>query len=399
MRPSPPIILLVSLLLAGPALAAPTQLVHGDRAEGMVASAGDEVGFVLDGLAGTEIKIKVKATGDKTLEPEILMSDPEDYVVDFGSRYKHKEGSSKAKLKKFELPTTGRHTIVVRGLAGTTGTFQLKLKAKHPRKFRDTGLLEFDFDSDLTRFSAFAGSQLVFKVKGRNGMLPRVRSLLQPDIAEVNVPGVTTDGTKVRGSTYLCPEIGDYRLRIETVSPLGGEWKSKIKMKHPETTSRTHVVSGEPEGTYTDDMRDPGSVPGLPLISIVQTTGFRLMLSVLDPKPSLAWTSGESMSLMMTLQNQSTGDITVRFNRQPWHNIVVRSVQTSQIVWQLNPNASFLSSFVTFPWADSRSWSTSWDTRTQGGGALPPGQYDIVATFQTDDTRVPQQAFHRIEIR
>jgi hypothetical protein len=229
-------------------------------------------------------------------------------------------------------------------------------------------------------------------------MLPRVRSLLQPDIAEVNVTGVTTDGSTVRGSTYVCPEIGDYRLRVETLSPLGGEWKSKIKLKHPETTSQTHVVSGEPEGTYTDDMREPGSDPDLPLITIAQTTEFRLTFSVLNPQPDLEWTSGESMSLMISLQNQSPGDVTVRFNRNPWHNIVVRSVQTSQIVWQLNPNASFLSSFVTFPWADYRSWSTVWDTRNQTGGTLPPGEYDVVATFQTDDARVPREAYHRIKI-
>ena len=88
------------------------------------------------------------------LEPEFLMADPTMVPVEMGPAYRHKDGSTKAKLKTFELPTTGRHTLVVRGLESTTGTFKLKFKLEHPRKFKATGLIEFSFATSLTRSSS-----------------------------------------------------------------------------------------------------------------------------------------------------------------------------------------------------------------------------------------------------
>jgi hypothetical protein len=399
MRSLPLPSLLVLLVLTAPAAAGPTVLVDGDRVEGTLLSAGDEAGFSLDALSGSELKITVKALSGSALEPEIVLGDPDGVRVSLASRYRHAAGSKKAKLRPTTLESTGRYTIVVRGLEGSTGTFKLKLSVDHPRKFKDTGRLEFDWDSDLTRFPAFALSRLTFKVRGRSGFLPRVRSLLQPSTAEVNVTGVTEDGTTVRGSSYVCPELGEYRMRIETLSPLGGEWKSKIKMIHPETDSKTHVVTGDPEGTYADDIRDVGTVPSLPLSKVVTTAEFRLTFSILNPTADRTWSAGETVSLMATLQNISPSDITVRFNRDPWVNIVVRNVQTTQFEWQLHPNASFLSPFETFAWADSRSWSTNWGTSNAAGTPLAPGEYDIVVTFQTDDARIPQSAYHRIKVK
>jgi len=393
------VFLAVLALASAFAMADPPLLVNGDRIEGTLLEADDEAGFTFDALAGSEVKVSIKATNDSGLEPELLMAGPNMVRVEMGPAYRHKDGSKKTKLKTFELPTTGRHTLVVRGLKSTTGTFKLKFKLEHPRKFKATGLIEFSFATSLTRFSAFEDSQLKFKVKGRSGFIPRVRSLLQPDVNEVTIDGVTYDGATVRGSDYVCPEMGEYRLRIEAASPQGGEWKSKIKMIHPETAPSTRAVTGEDEGTYTDQFEEAGSNPSLPLVKIEQTAEFRHVFSILNPSGNGAYTAGQSVGLMMTLQSLAPSDVTIRMNRDPWHNIIVRSVGSNTIVWQLVTDANFSTPFVTFPWADTRSWSTLFYVRDQSGAALPPGEYDIVATIQTEDTRMPSEVRHRIVVQ
>jgi hypothetical protein len=392
------LLLAVALLAVSTATAAPTRICARDRAEGTLAEAGAEAGFCFHGLAGSEIRISVKATDGSTLEPEIILANPDDVLVDIVNYIKHAEGSRKTKLRTFLLPETGRYTIVVRGLSGTTGTYRMKVKAEHVLKYKDEGKIQFGFDSGLPRFSALEGALLTFKVKGRNAFQPQVRTLLQPDVHEVNIPGVVAEGRKVKGSTYYCNETGEYRLRIESASGLPGEWKSKIKLSYPSPERRTHVVDGEPAGTYTDDFEEPGSIPSLPLRAIDDTTEFRVILSILDPKPDQTWTSGESMALMVTLQNRTTGNLTVGFTSTPWENIVVRDLGSSDIVWRMNPVTMPFAKQETFPWGDSRSWSTTWDTRNQSGGALAPGDYLIVATFATFDARMPQEAWLHITI-
>ncbi len=196
MKALTPLGILVALVLAATTVAAaPTNLVHGDRIEGTLLQTDDEVGFTFDALAGSEVKISVKATNGSGLEPEFLLADSRMVPVELSPRYKHTAGSKKAKLKTFELLITGQYTLVVRGLQGTTGTFLLKFKIEHPRKFKSTGLIEFSFATSLVRFSAFDDSLLTFKVKGRSGFVPRISTLLQPDVREVVVTGVTYDGT------------------------------------------------------------------------------------------------------------------------------------------------------------------------------------------------------------
>jgi hypothetical protein len=394
--------LLLSLLLvfAVPAIADEATRIHGgDRAVGLLDAPGEEAGFAFHAVTDTEVKITVKATsGD--LEPELLLIDPDDFRVDMGGSYRHTQGSSKAKLKGFAMPSSGCYTIVVRGIAGTTGAYKLKIKAEHEVKYRSEGRVEFFGDSDLMRFSALEGSMLTFKVKGRSGFQPFVQNVLQPDTNEVFVPGVEFAGTKVKGSEYRCPETGDYRLRVETSLGFSGEWKGKIKLVPTENAKRELTVDGEDEGTYTDDMKEPGSPPLLPVRDIVTTVEFRLTLSILDPKEDLTWIGGQSMSLMVTLQNLSPDPqgLTVGFYENPWNNIIVRNVQTSQIVWRLNAVTLPFANQESFPWADVRTWSKTWPTSNQAGSPLPAGEYDIVATFGTFDSRMPQEARIRIQI-
>jgi hypothetical protein len=386
--------------LATAAVAAEPVVVRaGDRVLGDLGESGAEAGFALDALGGSAIRLKVKATDGAGLEPEILVFDPDDVRVELTGRYRHTAGSGKAKLRSFELPSTGRYTIVVRGLAGTTGAYSLAIDATHPARFVDYGQIEYAFESGLARFSALAGSSLVFKVKGKLGLLPLVRSLIQPDTAEVNVTGVISAGAKVTGSTYSCPQTGDYRLRIETGNGAAGTWKSKIKLVVPGAPHQDLQVDGQPAGTFTDGKKEPGTTPQLPVRNIVQTPEFRLTLSILDPRTGLLWPAGQTMALMVTLENLTAVDIDVTFRSDPWNDIVVRNVSTSALVWRWHPGALPYAPKVTFPWADSRSWSTTWNTRDQGGSLLPPGEYDVVATFATDDPRIPQEARIRIRIQ
>jgi len=158
------------------------------------------------------------------------------------------------------------------------------------------------------------------------------------------------------------------------------------------------TVDGETEGTFTSDKKETGTIPQLPGRDTVSTAEFRLILSILDPKTNLIWSSGQTMALMVTVQNLSTSDIEIAFRAEPWNNIIVRNVGTSAIVWRLHPVTLPVAPKVTFPWADGFSWATTWDLRDQGGSLLPPGEYDIVATFATEDPRMPQEARIRIRI-
>jgi hypothetical protein len=265
-------------------------------------------------------------------------------------------------------------------------------------KFKDSGNLELGFESDLPRFSAFAGSRLRFKFKGKGGLWPAIRSLLRPDTAEVNVPGVNHDGAKSTGSDYFCPSTGDYRLRVESMNGAPGRWKGKIVLESQMAASRDLRVDGEEEGTFTDDKKEPGAIPDLPVRNIVTNADFHLTLSILDPQPGLIWESGQGMSLMVTLRNVASGDVEIAFRSDPWNDIVVRDVQSTSIVWRLNPVTLPFAPKVNFPWASSRSWSAPWDVRSSSGAPLSPGEYDIVATFATDDPRMPQEARIRIRV-
>jgi hypothetical protein len=392
---------LVAGLLATPALSAElTRLYADDRAEGTLAEADAEVGFHFHALAGSELRLSVKATDHTDLEPEILLYDPDDVRVDLVGYLKHSEGSSKSKLRKFAMPATGRYTIVLRGFSGTTGSYLLKLKAEHTLKFKDQGRIHFGFDTSLPRFSALEGAALTFKVKGRNGFRPVVNTLLQPDTAEVNISGVTAEDQTVLGSTYFCGETGEYRLRIGAAIGVPGDWKCKIKLTDPSPAKTTHSVDGQPAGTFTAGMKEPGSTPSLPLRSIVQSSDFRVTLSILNPTADLTWTSGESISLMVSLQNvnASTPSVTVPFTRDPWNDIVVRRTDSSDIVWRMNPLTLPFAKQVTFPQLDTRSWSTIWTATQQSGGSLSPGDYYIIATFATGHAGLAQEALLTIRI-
>jgi hypothetical protein len=245
------------IVLAVTATADQPIVIHdGDRITGTLPVAGAEAGFALDGLEGTVLTLKARDLGDSGVEPEILLFGPDDVRVLPGPRYRHSPGSSKARLRKYPLPMTGRYTIVVRAAGASSGTYKLKVRVDHPDVFRDRGGIPSAGASSLMRFPAFAGTRMRYRVRGTLDLEPSVETLLAPGVVEVDVEAAPDVDGLARGTGH-CEEHGDYRLRIAGREGTTGSWKCKVRLEHPEKEPATRVVHGLPAGTFTTGMSEP----------------------------------------------------------------------------------------------------------------------------------------------
>jgi PrcB C-terminal len=297
--------LLLSLLISLPALAAePTPIHDGDRISGELQAPGGEVGFVIDALEGTVLALKAKASGGSSLEPEILLYGPDDVRMQPASRYRHKLGSPKAKLRRMPLPMTGRYTIVVRAAGVSSGAYVLKVLADHPVRFRERGALGAPGAAAYMRFPAFEGTRMRLKISGRDGFLPSVDRLLLPEVKEATLADVVADGAVVTSESFTCSGLGDYRLPIEGRDGTTGAWKGKIKLTHPGSDPRRLVVDGMPAGTFTSELQDeedpddpsdpPQPPPGLVSWRILQSGDWS---DIQTPREAVARTSAEYNTL------------------------------------------------------------------------------------------------------
>ncbi len=252
----------VCTIAATTALGDPETVGDRDRVLGDLETSG-EAAIMLDALAGTEIGLKVRGARGSSLEPEILIFGPDDVHIVTGFRYRHAAGSSKAKLKKFTLKATGRYTIVVRALNSTKGAFLMKTSVRHPRKVSDRGHLS-SIGFVTPTFPGFEGTEMIFRVKGVQGLTPDVDSVLLPDVREAFVDAVESDDIVASVDPFECPDHADYRLPIESRDGTAGSWRMKIKLVHPPHVASEVVAECGLEGWVTDRMTEAPSPPGPP---------------------------------------------------------------------------------------------------------------------------------------
>jgi hypothetical protein len=391
------LIVLALLILAPLAGAAgPMAVQDGDRIIGALPAADSEIGLVLDGLVGTSLTIK--AVGRTAgLEPEILVFDPDGYELRLGGWYRHGTGSRKARVKQFPLPETGTYAIVVRSASAHGGEVKIKIAAEHPMKIREEGFAIGTVSVGTLRFAAFVGTEMRFKVKGRDDLIPLVETLQTPDVGEETLTGVSVVENTARYGGHMCSTHGDYRLIVAGADGSRGAWKGVVKLAHPDADPRRLTVTGEAVDTFTGDKLPPRELPssGPGPGGIGQTSTFRVRLGLGDPPPEPKATGIEVRSrqypllFSMDLENISGSSATVQFTSEPWHGVAVRSVATGQTVWtSLYPPPLPSAPTVTFLPGVPRLWTLVWDVTA---APIPPaGDYEAIVGFITGDARIPQ---------
>ena len=90
----------------------------------------------------------------------------------------------------------------------------------------------------------------------------------------------------------------------------------------------------------------------------------------------------------LDLENISSSSVSVQFVSEPWHAITVRSVATGSVLWtSLYPPPLASAPTVTFLPRVPKLWMATWDVTAS---PIPPaGDYEVFASFNTNDARVP----------
>jgi hypothetical protein len=139
----------------------------GDRATTAIEPAGDIDTFVFDGVEGTKLTLRVRATKGSELAPAIAVVDPDGEPLDLGGSYR--EGQGKARARGVRLPVTGRYAIQVLGRQGTNGGYELRTRGSAPKRLIYRGLVLAPGKEAVVGFGAGDGATVRASIRGKGG--------------------------------------------------------------------------------------------------------------------------------------------------------------------------------------------------------------------------------------
>jgi hypothetical protein len=392
--------LVVVPLLADAALAADPPLVgRGDRVGGSLSASEPEAGVVFDGLAGTVLTLKVKRKSGN-LEPGITIGDPDGYEVPLAGVCR--EGGRKARVRGLVLPQTGRYLIVVRLVAGAEGTYRLKIEAEHPRKVRQDGVIASALIPRDVVFPAFAGTTVRVKVKGKEGLITRVDTVIRPDVSAWDLTGGRLQESVFRHDGFACTQHGDHRLRSESRDGTTGAYRARLKLRHPESAAAARSVDGATAWTFLGALRsrsDPGPPPPpspsppppeptpppevLFVRATSQTSTFRLSVGTVGEwhRP---WPRSRPVRFFIRLENLKNEVVSIWYSDGAWASFDVLDPSGTYLVWGMYERTTQEPTQDGFGPLQGRLVKKTWDP-----SGVAPGTYPVKAWIHSNDPRIP----------
>ncbi len=253
----------VAAAVTGAAAGVSVETGPGLKAKGSINPDGDTDAFVLDGVKGTTLSLKVKASGKSTLDPELRVVGPSGEVDPGGALV---DAGSTVALQRFVLPASSRQwrfTVTGTGV----GDYSLSLKAKAPSKAGDTILLPAAGSAEF-EFSAPAGSLLQISVKPDRGSaaVPRLGILDGGgDVVDLSGEGKVGPTTQVV-SVPVPGTGGDCVLTVMDGGDAGGGAVISVRIKAPrsktEKVDARGVALGAPGGGETYVSKTIGAAGG-----------------------------------------------------------------------------------------------------------------------------------------
>lgn len=203
----------------------------GDKVGGSLASTEDDDAYSFAALGGTLLSVKLKGAG--TVPPGLKILAPSGGAIDPTPFLKPKKGSFG--LKNLGLPETGTYKLVLEGLDGAAGAYNLALKGKAPKDQLSVKRVSSTSAGQIVEigFNGLLEALLNVSVKGK-GLAPEIVELLGPDGNPVGLGGTLVPGAKTAKIVNLSlPATGSYTLRIRGTGAEGaaGVLTTTIKQK------------------------------------------------------------------------------------------------------------------------------------------------------------------------
>ena len=234
-----------------------TMLVPGDKLRTQLVAGGGKT-VAVGALAGTKLSITFRRIKPSSVEPRLLLADPDGNEQELGKRLK--TSKKVARVKGYAIDRTGLWRASFFALSGG-GDVEISVSAKLPKRLKWKGTLESESDVAEQRFAAFPGSRLTLQVKAKGGgraTWTPIVEILDPD-GNVLLPATA----KRNGPTPIFADLfGEYVIRV---SGGPGTFSAKMSVVAPNVKGRTltyksvealpRIDSASPDSVQNDDTR------------------------------------------------------------------------------------------------------------------------------------------------
>lgn len=205
------------------------QLTGKDKVKGTLRPATEREGFLCDVVRGTKILAVVKAKGKGGPQPRIDLIDVTQPDTPITTGEAQRNGQ---KIKNFPVPESGRYRLRVTGDGELDGDYQLKVRFKPNKKFRQDSTQdlgageEFEFEFPAPRGSS---AKIVLKPARKSAFAPDLLAVVAPDDGEQALAGGKKAALDLAGTG------GDYRVRFRNSGDAAGGWRILVKVKPPKS--------------------------------------------------------------------------------------------------------------------------------------------------------------------
>ncbi len=241
----------VLVLAAGsaPAVVPPATVTarasSGQVYEGFLMAPGELHSFLLEDLYPMTYSVSLKAGKGSALLPDIALYDASETDITASLAPFRRDAAKSVAVKNAPaFATSGRHVLQVKGKAGSTGSYLLKVTAKVVKSFKGTG---FVTSPDATSFDVFAPTESLVKVKVVKG----AGSVLVPELLSVDGPSCAVTSLVLSATpglaTFTAPLTGDWAVALGGDGGTGGAfvWSAKVKPAKP-SKKPVRVNGGSP---------------------------------------------------------------------------------------------------------------------------------------------------------
>lgn len=241
------IALAAGVLLLAPALPAANRgvpLASGDRATASVDAPGDEDSFLVSLAKGGGLSAKLKAAQGSPLLPSIGLLRPDGSAIPLDGLVKGL-GKPSLSTKPVLAGVDGEFAVVVSGSGGTTGAYELTVKATAPkgtikgRVVPASGTLDFPFGGT-------DGAVVSVQLKETAGGPLSSVVLVEPDGSTLPLTLVRKKTTLKGSGIVLGGGVGLYAVRAAAAGGGSVTVDAKIKVKVGKDALRTVALGAEP---------------------------------------------------------------------------------------------------------------------------------------------------------
>ncbi len=234
-----------------------TMLVPGDKLRTQLVAGGGKT-VAVAALAGTKLSVTFRRIKPSSVEPRLLLADPDGIEQELGKRLK--TSKKIARVKGYAIDRTGLWRASFFALSGG-GDVEISVSAKLPKRLKWKGTLTSEGDVAEHRFAALPGSRLTLQVKAKGGSQTKwspIVEILDPD-GNVLLPATA----KRNGRTPIFADLfGEYVIRV---SGGPGTFSAKMSVVAPNVKGRTltyksvealpRIDSSSPDSLQNDDTR------------------------------------------------------------------------------------------------------------------------------------------------